>query len=127
MVVGRSPTRSLAGLFERSHVRAAGAQLAQQQLGRATAWLRSTAGGAAALFPLVSHLHTQAEPAWCGFRTLVTVLNALELAAAEGLTLGEVGCLACTHRPCAGARCSALQIPAALGAGGAAVGRQVRA
>ena len=77
-------------------------------------------GDAAAFFPLVSHLHTQAEPAWCGFGTLVTVLNALEidpgrvwkgpwrffgeelliccksleLAAAEGLTLGEVGCLA---------------------------------
>lgn len=79
-----------------------------------------SAGDAAAFFPLVSHLHTQAEPAWCGFGTLVTVLNALEidpgrtwkgpwrffgeelliccksleLAAAEGLTLGEVGCLA---------------------------------
>lgn len=77
-------------------------------------------GDAAAFFPLVSHLHTQAEPAWCGFGTLVTVLNALEidpgrawkgnwrffgeelliccksleLAAAEGLTLAEVGCLA---------------------------------
>ena len=78
------------------------------------------AGDAAAFFPLVSHLHTQAEPAWCGFGTLVTVLNALEIdpgrvwkgpwryfgeelliccksleaAAAEGLALGEVGCLA---------------------------------
>jgi glutathione gamma-glutamylcysteinyltransferase len=78
------------------------------------------AGDAEAFFPLVAHLHTQAEPAWCGIGTLVTVLNALEidpgrvwkgpwrffgeelliccksleLAAAEGLTLAEVACLA---------------------------------
>jgi len=78
------------------------------------------AGDAAAFFPLVAHLHTQSEPAWCGLGTLVTVLNALEidpgrvwkgpwrffgeellvcckaleLAASEGLTLAEVGCLA---------------------------------
>ena len=78
------------------------------------------AGTAAAFFPLVAHLHTQAEPAWCGLGTLVTVLNALgvdpgrtwkgpwrwfgeellicckslELAAAEGLTMPEVACLA---------------------------------
>ncbi len=78
------------------------------------------AGDAGAFFPLVANLHTQTEPAWCGFGTLVTVLNALEIdpgrvwkgpwrffgeellicckalevAAAEGLTLAEVGCLA---------------------------------
>lgn len=78
------------------------------------------AGTAEAFFPLVAHLHTQAEPAWCGLGTLVTVLNALgvdpgrtwkgpwrwfgeellicckslELAAAEGLTMAEVACLA---------------------------------
>ncbi|MDD9943793.1 MAG: phytochelatin synthase family protein, partial [Myxococcales bacterium] len=78
------------------------------------------AGTAEAFYPLVSHLHTQAEPAWCGLGTLVTVLNALEidpgrawkgpwrffgeqlllccealeLAVSEGLTLSEVGCLA---------------------------------
>lgn len=77
-------------------------------------------GTAQSFFALVAHLHTQAEPAWCGFGTLVTVLNALEidpgrawkgqwrffgeellvccksleLAAAEGLSLGEVACLA---------------------------------
>lgn len=77
-------------------------------------------GTAEAFFPLVAHLHTQAEVAWCGLGTLVTVLNALEIdpgrvwkgpwrwfgeellvcckalevAAAEGLTLAEVGCLA---------------------------------
>jgi glutathione gamma-glutamylcysteinyltransferase len=79
-----------------------------------------SAGDAKAFFPLVSHLHTQAEPAWCGFGTLVTVLNALEidpgriwkgpwrffgeellqccksleLAALEGVTLDEVACIA---------------------------------
>ena len=79
-----------------------------------------SAGDAEAFFPLVSHLHTQAEPAWCGFGTLVTVLNApeidpgrvwkgpwrffgeellqccksLELAALEGVTLAEVACIA---------------------------------
>jgi glutathione gamma-glutamylcysteinyltransferase len=68
----------------------------------------------------VANLHTQAQPAWCGQGTLVTVLNALgvdpgrnwkgpwrwfgeelldcckslELAAAEGLVLEEVACLA---------------------------------
>lgn len=78
------------------------------------------AGDAAAFYPLVSHLHTQAAPEWCGFGTLVTVLNALEidpgrtwkgpwrffgeellvccksleLATAEGLTLTEVACVA---------------------------------
>lgn len=78
------------------------------------------AGTAGAFFPLVAQLHTQAEPAWCGLGTLVTVLNALEidpgrpwrgpwrwfgeelldccksmeLARAEGLTLDEVACLA---------------------------------
>jgi glutathione gamma-glutamylcysteinyltransferase len=77
-------------------------------------------GDAAAFFPLVAHLHTQSEPAWCGFGTLVTVLNALDIdpgrtwrgpwrffgeellvccksleeAAADGLTLAEVACLA---------------------------------
>ena len=79
-----------------------------------------TAGTAEAFYPLASHLHTQAEPAWCGLGTLVTVLNALEidpgrqwkgpwrffgeellvccksleLAASDGLTLAEVECLA---------------------------------
>lgn len=79
------------------------------------------AGGTAeSYFPLAAHLHTQAEPAWCGLGTLVTVLNALkidpgrvwkgpwrffgeellicckslELATAEGLSLTEVGCMA---------------------------------
>ena len=78
------------------------------------------AGTAECFHALVAHLHTQAEPAWCGLGTLVTVLNALEidpgrtwkgpwrffgeellvccksleLAASEGLTLAEVGCLA---------------------------------
>lgn len=78
------------------------------------------AGDAEAFYPLVAHLHTQAEPAWCGIGTLVTVLNALEidpgrvwkgpwrffgenlltccksldLAAAEGMTLAELACLA---------------------------------
>jgi glutathione gamma-glutamylcysteinyltransferase len=77
-------------------------------------------GTAEAFFPLVAQLHTQAEPAWCGLGTLVTVLNALEidpgrawrgnwrwfgeelldcckameLASVEGLTLSEVACLA---------------------------------
>ncbi len=77
-------------------------------------------GDAEAFFPLVSHLHTQSEPAWCGFGTLVTVLNALdidpgrvwkgpwrffgeellqcckslELAALDGVTLAEVACIA---------------------------------
>lgn len=84
------------------------------------------AGTAEAFFPLVAHLHTQAEPAWCGLGTLVTVLNALQVdpgrtwkgpwrwfgeelldcckrldtAAAEGLTMAEVACLA----TCNGAR-----------------------
>lgn len=78
------------------------------------------AGTAEAFFPLVANLHTQAQPAWCGQGTLVTVLNALgvdpgrnwkgpwrwfgeelldcckslELATAEGLVLDEVACLA---------------------------------
>jgi glutathione gamma-glutamylcysteinyltransferase len=78
------------------------------------------AGTGESFYPLVAHLHTQAEPAWCGLGTLVTVLNALEvdpgrtwrgpwrffgeellvcckaleLAASEGLTLAEVACLA---------------------------------
>ncbi len=77
-------------------------------------------GTAESFHALVAHLHTQAEPAWCGLGTLVTALNALEIdpgrvwkgpwrffgeellvcckaldvAAAEGLTLAEVGCLA---------------------------------
>lgn len=77
-------------------------------------------GTAAAFFPLVAHLHTQAEPAWCGLGSLVTTLNALDIdpgrpwkgpwrhfseellicckaledAAVDGLTLVEVGCLA---------------------------------
>lgn len=77
-------------------------------------------GTAESFHALVQHLHTQAEPAWCGLGTLVTALNALEIdpgrvwkgpwrffgeellvcckalevAAAEGLTLAEVGCLA---------------------------------
>ncbi|MEY4545729.1 MAG: hypothetical protein RL685_1924 [Pseudomonadota bacterium] len=91
-------------------------------------------GTAQAFFALVAHLHTQAEPAWCGFGTLVTVLNALEidpgrtwkgqwrffgeellvccksleLAAAEGLSLREVACLA----SCNGARVSLCQADA---------------
>jgi glutathione gamma-glutamylcysteinyltransferase len=78
------------------------------------------AGTAASFFPLISQLHTQADPAWCGLGSLVTTLNALgidpqrtwkgpwrhfseellicckalEDAATEGLTLVEVGCLA---------------------------------
>jgi len=78
------------------------------------------AGTAESFHALVAHLHTQAEPAWCGLGTLVTVLNALEIdpgrvwkgpwrffgeellvcckalevAASEGLTLAEVACLA---------------------------------
>jgi glutathione gamma-glutamylcysteinyltransferase len=78
------------------------------------------AGTAEAFFPLIAQLHTQAEPAWCGLGTLVTVLNALgvdpgrtwkgpwrwfgeelldcckslDAATAEGLTLTEVACLA---------------------------------
>ena len=78
------------------------------------------AGTAEAFFPLVAHLHTQAELAWCGLGTLVTVMNALAIdpgrawkgpwrffaeelldcckkldaVTAEGLTLFEVGCLA---------------------------------
>ena len=77
-------------------------------------------GTAVAFFPLVAHLHTQAEPAWCGLGTLVTVLNALEIdpgrvwkgpwrffgeellvccksladSASDGLSLDEVACLA---------------------------------
>ena len=88
--------------------------------GRAMLSSALAAGDAEAFFPLVSHLHTQSEPAWCGFGTLVTVLNALEidpgrvwkgpwrffgeellvccksleLAAADGLSLAEVACLA---------------------------------
>jgi glutathione gamma-glutamylcysteinyltransferase len=78
------------------------------------------AGTANAFFPLVAHLHTQSEPAWCGLGTLVTVLNALEIdpgrtwkgpwrffgeellsccksleeSAASGLSLDEVACIA---------------------------------
>ncbi len=78
------------------------------------------AGTAECFHALVAHLHTQAEPAWCGLGTLVTVLNALEIdpgrvwkgpwrffgeellvcckslevAASDGLTLAEVACLA---------------------------------
>lgn len=77
-------------------------------------------GTAASFFPLISQLHTQADPAWCGLGSLVTTLNALgidpgrtwkgpwrhfseelliccktlEEAAKEGLTFEEVGCLA---------------------------------
>jgi glutathione gamma-glutamylcysteinyltransferase len=77
-------------------------------------------GTAEAFFPLIAHLHTQAEPAWCGLGTLVTVLNALQIdpgrtwkgpwrwfgeelldcckkldaVGAEGLSLHEVACLA---------------------------------
>lgn len=36
-------------------------------------------GTAASFFALVAHLHTQADPAWCGLGTLVTVLNALQI------------------------------------------------
>ena len=79
-----------------------------------------SAGDAEAFFSLVSHLHTQAEPAWCGLGTLVTVLNALDIdpgrvwkgpwrffgeellqccktleaAALDGVTLPEVACIA---------------------------------
>lgn len=78
------------------------------------------AGTAEAFFPLIAHLHTQGDPAWCGLGSLVTVLNALEVdpgrtwkgpwrwfgeeqltccksldrTAAEGLSLPELGCLA---------------------------------
>lgn len=78
------------------------------------------AGTAESFHSLVSHLHTQASPEWCGLGTLVTVLNALEIdpgrvwkgpwrffgeellvcckaleiAASDGLTLAEVACLA---------------------------------
>ncbi len=88
--------------------------------GRALLSRALAAGTAEAFFPLAAHLHTQAEPAWCGLGTLVTVLNALEIdpgrvwkgpwrwfgeellvcckalevAAAEGLSLDEVACLA---------------------------------
>jgi glutathione gamma-glutamylcysteinyltransferase len=88
--------------------------------GRALLADAMAAGTAAAFFPLVANLHTQADPAWCGLGTLVTVLNALEIdpgrtwkgpwrwfgeellvcckavevAAAEGLSLPEVACLA---------------------------------
>jgi glutathione gamma-glutamylcysteinyltransferase len=87
----------------------------RQLLGEALA-----AGTAASFFPLVAHLHTQADPAWCGLGSLVTALNALgidpgrpwkgpwrhfsedlliccktlEEAAATGLTLPEVACVA---------------------------------
>lgn len=37
------------------------------------------AGTAEAFYPLISTLHTQADPAWCGPATLVTTLNALAL------------------------------------------------
>lgn len=79
-----------------------------------------SAGTAASFFPLVSQLHTQGDPAWCGLGSLVTALNALgidpgrtwkgpwrhfseellvcckavEDAAKDGLTFEEVGCLA---------------------------------
>jgi glutathione gamma-glutamylcysteinyltransferase len=88
--------------------------------GRALLAEAIAAGTANAFFPLAAHLHTQSEPAWCGLGTLVTVLNALdidpgrvwkgpwryfgeellvcckalEVAAAEGLSLDEVACLA---------------------------------
>lgn len=78
------------------------------------------AGTAESFFPLVASLHTQADPAWCGLGTLVTVLNALQIdpgrtwkgpwrwfgeellvccksldaQRAEGLTLFELACLA---------------------------------
>ncbi len=108
------------------------------------------AGDAEAFFPLVAHLHTQAEPAWCGIGTLVTVLNALEidpgrvwkgpwrffgeelliccksleLAAAEGLTLAEVACLA----QCNGAQVQMVRAePAGLAAFRAALLASLRA
>jgi glutathione gamma-glutamylcysteinyltransferase len=88
--------------------------------GRALLAGAMAAGTAEPFFPLVAHLHTQAEPAWCGLGTLVTVLNALEIdpgrpwkgawrffgeellvcckslaeSAADGLSLDEVACLA---------------------------------
>ncbi len=97
-----------------------------QPEGRALLRASLAEGTAEAFFPLSAHLHTQAEPAWCGFGTLITVLNALEidpgrvwkgpwrffgeellvcckaleLAASEGFTLAEVACLA----QCNGAR-----------------------
>jgi glutathione gamma-glutamylcysteinyltransferase len=112
------------------------------------AWLGEalSEGTAQSFFPLVAHLHTQAEPAWCGFGTLVTVLNALEidpgrtwkgqwrffgeellvcckaieLAAAEGLSLGEVACLAACNGAEVSSRhaegASASEFRAALGA-----------
>lgn len=98
------------------------------------------AGTAEAFFPLVAHLHTQAEPAWCGLGTLVTVLNALqidpgrawkgpwrffgeellicckalEVAAAEGLTLAEVGCLAACNGAAVAARFADAETPASF-------------
>lgn len=88
--------------------------------GRALLAEAIAAGTAGAFFPLVAQFHTQADPAWCGLGSLVTALNALEIdpqrtwkgpwrhfaeelliccksleqAAAEGLTLDEVACLA---------------------------------
>ncbi|MEZ4238707.1 MAG: phytochelatin synthase family protein [Myxococcota bacterium] len=92
----------------------------ESELGRQLLAEAIAAGTAGAFFPLVAQLHTQADPAWCGLGSLVTALNALgidpqrpwkgpwrhfsedlliccktlEQAAAEGLTLPEVACLA---------------------------------
>jgi glutathione gamma-glutamylcysteinyltransferase len=120
--VGRASARISGGVDVSFHGRplpedliAFGSREGRALLSRALA-----AGTAEAFFPLVAHLHTQAEPAWCGLGTLVTVLNALEIdpgrvwkgpwrwfgeellvcckalevAAAEGLSLDEVACLA---------------------------------
>lgn len=88
--------------------------------GRALLREALAAGTAEAFFPLMSRLHTQGDPAWCGLGTLVTVLNALEIdpgrtwkgpwrwfgeelltccksldaVRAEGITLHELACLA---------------------------------
>ena len=88
--------------------------------GRARLVEAVAAATAASFFPLVSQLHTQADPAWCGLGTLVTTLNALgvdpgrtwkgpwrhfsedlllccqamEQAASEGFTLVQIGCVA---------------------------------
>lgn len=115
-----SPTASIpAGAFHRRPLPDGLVDFSSPE-GRALLREAMGAGDAEAFFPLVAQLHTQAEPAWCGLGTLVTVLNALdldpgrpwkgpwrwfgeelldcckslELATAEGLTLIEVACLA---------------------------------
>lgn len=92
----------------------------ESEAGRSLLAETIAAGNAGAFFPLVAQLQTQGDPAWCGLGSLVTALNALQIdpqrvwkgpwrhfaeellicckaleqAAAEGLTLDEVACLA---------------------------------